>query len=85
MRPPHDSGHPRQPPGAAAPRPDQPGRLDAFVEHYGSKIYEWCRRWNLQEADAQDVTQNVLLKLAEKMRDFEYEPVRAASAPGSRP
>ena len=40
-----------------------------FVEHYGGRIYGWCLKWNLQEADVQDVTQNVLLKLAEKLRD----------------
>jgi RNA polymerase sigma factor (sigma-70 family) len=46
---------------------------DQFVERYGRKIYSWCRHWNLQEADAEDVTQNVLLKLAEKMRTFVYD------------
>ena len=45
-----------------------------FVDQYGPKIMGWCQRWNLQEADAQDVTQNVLLKLAEKLRDFTYDP-----------
>ncbi len=49
----------------------------AFVDRYGPKIYGWCRRWNLQESDAQDVTQNVLLKLAEKMRTFVYDPSRS--------
>jgi RNA polymerase sigma-70 factor (ECF subfamily) len=44
-----------------------------FVEHYGGKVYEWCRQWGLQEADAEDVTQNVLLKLAQKMREFTYD------------
>src|SRR5262245_27156971 len=44
-----------------------------FTERYGRKIYAWCRRWNLQEADAEDVTQIVLLKLAEKMQRFEYD------------
>ena len=48
-----------------------------FVEHYGGKIYSWCRRWNLQEADAQDVTQTVLLKLAQKLREFTYDPSRS--------
>jgi RNA polymerase sigma-70 factor (ECF subfamily) len=28
----------------------------------------------LQESDAEDVTQNVLLKLAERLRTFEYDP-----------
>ena len=48
-----------------------------FVERYGRKIYGWCRQWDLQEADAQDVTQDLLLKLAGKMRDFVYDPTRS--------
>src|SRR6516164_7243474 len=51
-----------------------------FVEHYGGKIYDWCRKWRLQEADAQDVTQNVLLKLAQKLREFTYDPSRSFRA-----
>jgi RNA polymerase sigma-70 factor (ECF subfamily) len=34
----------------------------------------------LQEADAQDVTQDVLLKLAKAMRDFTYDPSRSFRA-----
>jgi RNA polymerase sigma-70 factor (ECF subfamily) len=45
-----------------------------FVDRYGHKIYGWCRYWKLQDADAQDVTQIVLTKLAEKMLAFEYDP-----------
>jgi RNA polymerase sigma-70 factor (ECF subfamily) len=51
-----------------------------FAGRYGRKIYGWCRQWNLQEADAQDVTQDVLLKLAGKMRTFEYDPARSFRA-----
>src|SRR5262249_59472623 len=47
-----------------------------FVLRYGPKIYRWCRQWNLQEADAQDVAQTVLLKLAGKMPAFDYDPSR---------
>jgi RNA polymerase sigma-70 factor (ECF subfamily) len=47
---------------------------DAFVERYGRMIFRWCRRWNLQEADAEDVTQGVLLQLARQMRGFRYDP-----------
>jgi len=47
---------------------------DAFVERYGPKIYSWCRRWRLQESDAHDVTQNVLLELARQMQSFIYQP-----------
>jgi RNA polymerase sigma-70 factor (ECF subfamily) len=45
-----------------------------FVDRYGRQVYAWCRRWRLQEADAEDVTQNVLLDLARQMRSFDYKP-----------
>src|SRR5262245_7172400 len=51
-----------------------------FVARYGPKIYGWCRRWNLPEADAEDVTQNVLVTLARKMGTFEYDPSRSFRA-----
>jgi RNA polymerase sigma-70 factor (ECF subfamily) len=51
-----------------------------FVEQYGPRIYSWCRRWDLQEADAQDVTQNVLLRLAQKLHEFSYDPSRSFRA-----
>jgi RNA polymerase sigma-70 factor (ECF subfamily) len=44
-----------------------------LVRRYAPLIYRWCRRWQLQEADAQDVTQAVLAKLAQKMRTFRYD------------
>jgi len=31
-----------------------------FVERYGRQIFAWCRQWQLQPADADDVSQNVL-------------------------
>src|SRR4051794_24440998 len=80
MRPPHDSGTRVSLLGRLRRDPTNQAAWDAFVEHYGPKIYAWCRRWNLQEADAQDVTQNVLLKLAAKMRDFQYDPSRSFRA-----
>ncbi len=45
-----------------------------FVDRYGKQIYSWCRRWKLQDADASDVTQGVLLKLARRLQTFEYDP-----------
>ena len=47
---------------------------EEFVEQYGRHIYRWCRRWRLQDADAEDVAQEILLKLARKLRDFTYDP-----------
>ncbi|MGL5098329.1 MAG: RNA polymerase sigma factor, partial [Planctomycetia bacterium] len=37
------------------------GAWDEFVDRYGRLLYRWCRRWGVQESDAEDVTQNVLL------------------------
>src|SRR5450432_873818 len=45
---------------------DQAG-WDEFVECYGRHIYRWCRQWKLQDADAEDVTQDILLKLTQKL------------------
>ena len=44
-----------------------------FVERYGRRIEGWCRQWGLQEADAQDVAQTVLLKLLRAMETFRYD------------
>ena len=51
-----------------------------FAERYGRKIYGWCRHWRLQQADAEEVTQEVLLKLARKMATFQYDPKRSFRA-----
>jgi len=50
---------------------------DEFVERYGRHIYRWCRQWNLQDADAEDVTQEILMKLSQKLRTFAYDPSRS--------
>src|SRR5262245_7173305 len=54
--------------------PTSEAAWDEFVDQYGRHIYRWCRRWRLQDADAEDVTQEILLKLARKLRDFAYDP-----------
>jgi RNA polymerase sigma-70 factor (ECF subfamily) len=36
----------------------------------------WCRQWHLQPADSQDVTQEVLYKLARQLREFRYDPAK---------
>ena len=51
-----------------------------FVRRYGPHIYCWCRHWRLQEADAEDVTQAVLVRLTERMRTFTYDPARSFRA-----
>jgi RNA polymerase sigma-70 factor (ECF subfamily) len=48
-----------------------------FLQRYAPRIYAWCRRWDLQPADAEEVTQNVLLKLVGKLATFSYDPSRS--------
>jgi RNA polymerase sigma-70 factor (ECF subfamily) len=54
--------------------PADPQGWSNFVERYGPKIYGWCRQRGLQEADCQDVTQEVLIQLVHKLRTFAYDP-----------
>jgi RNA polymerase sigma-70 factor (ECF subfamily) len=54
--------------------PTDQGAWREFVERYGPQIRRWCRHWGLQEADAQDVEQNILLELARQMAGFRYDP-----------
>ena len=56
--------------------PADQGAWAEFVDRYGRQIHAWCRRWGLQEADAEDVTQTVLLQLASKLQTFSYDPTR---------
>lgn len=60
--------------------PTDPAAWGEFVDHYGRKILGWCRKWDLQEADAQDIAQEVLLKLAVQMRHFRYDPSQSFRA-----
>lgn len=46
----------------------------AFVERYAPVVFSWCRRFHLQDSDAADVTQDVLVKLMRSMQNFQYEP-----------
>lgn len=47
-----------------------------FVECYAPGIFDWCRRFGLQDSDSADATQMVLIKLASELRSFEYDPRR---------
>jgi RNA polymerase sigma-70 factor (ECF subfamily) len=66
--------------GRLAQVPSDQAAWGEFAERYGRRIYTWCRQWQLQQADAEDVTQQVLLKLVNKMRSFSYDPSRSFRA-----
>jgi RNA polymerase sigma-70 factor (ECF subfamily) len=60
----------------------QPGPFDErawqeFVDHYAPVIFRWCQRHNLQATDAEDVTQQVMLKLATHLPGFSYDPSKS--------
>ena len=44
-----------------------------FVDRYGPKVLAWSRGWGLQPADAEDVTQAVMVKLSRQMGRFAYD------------
>ena len=58
------------------PQPD-PSSWAEFVRCYRDQIHNWCRAWGLQDTDAEDVTQSVLVRLLRKLRRFRYDPARS--------
>lgn len=52
---------------------DAPEVWEAFVRDYAPVIFYWCRERGLQDADASDVTQDVLCGLLSSIRKFEYD------------
>jgi RNA polymerase sigma-70 factor (ECF subfamily) len=53
---------------------------DEFVERYRPMIRAWRVKWRLQESDADDVVQEVLIKLLAAIRTFKYDPERSFRA-----
>lgn len=45
-----------------------------FFNRYSPMIFVWCKKWGLQDADAEDVSANVLSILGRRMQSFEYDP-----------
>ena len=51
-----------------------------FLVRYEPLILKWCAQYGLPKQDANDVAQDVLLKLARCIRDFEYDPKKSFRA-----
>lgn len=47
-----------------------------FVATYGTTVVQWCRRHGLQDADAHDVAQNVLVRFWRIAAGFRYDPAQ---------
>jgi RNA polymerase sigma-70 factor (ECF subfamily) len=64
--------------GALLNDPTSPEAWQAFVKRYAPEILGWCLERGAQAADAEDVRQEVLLKLAARIRSFPYDPARGS-------
>src|SRR5439155_26764129 len=51
-----------------------------FTDRYRPRIYAHCLAFGLQTADADDVTQNVLLRLVAKLPEIHYDPAQSFRA-----
>jgi len=60
--------------------PDDPQAWNVFIERYQPRIRRWCLTWGLQPSDADDVAQDVLVKLFAALRKFQYDPSRSFRA-----
>jgi RNA polymerase sigma factor (sigma-70 family) len=60
--------------------PNDPEAWDQFVTRYRPMIRAWCFKWHLQDSDADDVVQDVLVKLLAAIRKFRYDPERSFRA-----
>jgi RNA polymerase sigma-70 factor (ECF subfamily) len=63
--------------GRLSTDPGDAGAWEQFVHRYGPRILQWCLHGGMQDADAQDITQNVLLMVARQIRTFRYDPERS--------
>ncbi len=66
--------------GRLREQPADDAAWQEFVRRYRPRIYAYCIAFPLQPADAEDVTQAVLLKLVDRMRAFRYDPSQSFRA-----
>ena len=50
---------------------------DEFVQRYRPMIHAWCLRSGAQPSDADDIAQEVLIKLLAAIKKFQYDPTRS--------
>lgn len=70
-------------PASLLDRLRRPGDQDAwrrFVELYTPMIYHWARQAGLDETEATDLAQEVLLKLVQKLPEFQYDQTKSFRA-----
>ena len=58
-------------------RPDDQEAWSRFVHLYTPLLHTWARQIGLQEQDANDMIQEVLVSLVRKLPEFAYDPSRS--------
>jgi RNA polymerase sigma-70 factor (ECF subfamily) len=53
------------------------GAWEQFVQLYAPLLYAWAARTGLQEADAADLVQEVLVLLLDKLPEFQYDGTKS--------
>jgi RNA polymerase sigma-70 factor (ECF subfamily) len=53
--------------------PADPDAWNEFVHRYEPMIHAWCLRWGAQATDADDIAQQVLIKLMTAMKSYRHE------------
>jgi RNA polymerase sigma factor (sigma-70 family) len=60
-----------------AAHPGDAGEWRSFVALYAPPVIRWARRYGLQDSDAADVAQEVLLRFWKQAGKFRYDPDRS--------
>ena len=55
---------------------------DKLVTLYGPLVYRWCRRWGLQPKDAENVGQEVFLRVFQGLAAFRRGPRQLSGVAG---
>jgi RNA polymerase sigma-70 factor (ECF subfamily) len=62
--------------GLLRQQPPDDAAWKEFDRRYRQRILAFCLAWPLQPADAEDVTQAVMVKLTNRLRTFQYDPTQ---------
>jgi RNA polymerase sigma factor (sigma-70 family) len=60
--------------GADGEGQEQAAAWEEFVRIYSPQVLRWCRRYGLQDTDAGDLCQDVLVRFWKQSAKFEYDP-----------
>jgi len=54
--------------------PQDSATWEQFVVLYGPVLLDWCSKNGVQQADAQDISQEVLLQISRQIQRLDYDP-----------